>query len=97
MLESTGSMMISLFNVSLYLSENLALNKKAWQHSSCCQARSAANNAVDGNTNQNYLNNSCAISTDGDRNPEWNVDLGSILSIHHVKIYFRTDDIYWGR
>lgn len=53
-----------------------------------------AGKAIDGNTNQSYLSNSCAI-TDFDRNRNtsiwWTVWLQKKFNVAYIEIYFRSD------
>eukprot|EP00105_Crassostrea_gigas_P046694 XP_019930842.1 PREDICTED: uncharacterized protein LOC109621204 [Crassostrea gigas] len=53
-----------------------------------------AGNAIDGNTNQDYLSDSCAI-TDVDRNRNtftwWKVWLKQRFNVAYIEIYFRSD------
>lgn len=56
-----------------------------------------AGKAIDGNTNQNYLSNSCAITNfDGNRNTSiwWTVWLQKRFSVAYLEIYFRSDSKY---
>lgn len=56
-----------------------------------------AGKAIDGNTNQSYLSNSCAI-TDvyGNRNTSiwWRVWLQKKFNVAYIEIYFRSDSKY---
>lgn len=80
---------IFLLNIGCFLSENLAMNKPAWQ-------TPLSNNswrsefAVDGNAKL------CTISADKQSTAEWHVDLGNVSSVREISIYYRTDDISWG-
>lgn len=53
-----------------------------------------AGKAIDGNTNQNYLSNSCAITDlNGNRNTSiwWKVWLQKKFNVAYIQIYFRSD------
>lgn len=56
-----------------------------------------AGKAIDGNTNQDYISNSCAI-TNVDRNRNtaiwWKVWLEKRFSVAYIEIYFRSDSKY---
>lgn len=56
-----------------------------------------AGKAIDGNTDQNYLSDSCAI-TDvvGNRNTSiwWKVWLEKKFNVAYIEIYFRSDSKY---
>jgi hypothetical protein len=83
----------------LIFPENIALNKPAWQRSQFKpgDSRFHASNAVDGRKSDLvYLGGQCAISDNSQRTATWRVDLGDILSIRHITIYFRTDNNPWG-
>ena len=73
--------------------ENLALKKEAWQSN---YYYDTADLAVDG-LKQNLIwdGGQCAWSLGG-RIEEWRVDLGGILSIHHIFIQYATDKRVWG-
>lgn len=81
--------------------ENIALHKSAWQlhpymynHN---MITTNASNAVDGlKTNLSYFEGQCALSEDNRYEALWRVDLGAVLGIHHINIYYRTDNAPWG-
>jgi len=68
---------------------NLAQGKTATQ-SSTFAPQAAASDAVDGNTDGNYNNNSVA-TTNTAAQPWWQVDLGSSQPIEDVQLWNRTD------
>lgn len=81
--------------------ENIALNKSAWQlhpYENSATAESAdASKAVDGlKTNLSFFGQQCTVSANEKYEAEWRVDLGAVLSIHHITIYYRTDNQPWG-
>lgn len=39
----------------------------------------------------------CTQSEDEEKIATWRVDLGAVLGIHHITIYYRTDDVTWGK
>lgn len=51
-----------------------------------------SDNAVDGMyRNRSDAGGQCTISDDGKYTAEWRVDLGSVVNIKHINIYYRTD------
>lgn len=81
---------------SLYLlKENLALNKHTWQeHPWPDSTRDfGSENAVDGLYTDRGIGGQCTINTDGYYTAEWRVDLGSVVRISHINIYYRTDNM----
>lgn len=50
-------------------------------------------NAVDGMyTDRGNNGGQCTISDDGKYNATWRVDLGKVVSIGHINIYYMTDN-----
>jgi hypothetical protein len=68
---------------------NLALGKAALQSSTYSSITGAAN-AVDGNTDGNYLDGSMAV-TNPEANAWWQVDLGAGATVSSIAIWNRTD------
>ncbi|XP_061190942.1 multiple epidermal growth factor-like domains protein 11 [Saccostrea echinata] len=77
------------------LLENLALRRPTWMENIFPGkiVEWGASKAVDGRyTDRGGKGNQCTISDDGKQTATWRVDLGSIVSISHIKIYHRTDN-----
>lgn len=77
---------------------NVALNKPAHQQKSYGEGNALydASNAVDGlKSNLKYDGGQCTVSADGQQTATWWVNLTSIHSIHHITIYYRTDNVAW--
>lgn len=82
----------------LIVTENIALNKQAWQM--------YPRNGWDGWGDQkvvdglkSYLDDlrgECTISADVKLTAGWGVDQGNILSIYHIFMQYRTDNHRWG-
>ena len=83
-----------------FLSENIALNKPAYQenpHTGLPEAVTQASNAVDGlKSDLDVLGGQCVFSQNDLKTATWGVNLTSILSIHHMRIYYRTGNVPWG-
>lgn len=74
---------------------NVALNKPAYQQYpyDADDDRYRAANAVDGQKSDlSWWGGQCAVSVDNKKTATWWVNLTSIHNIHHIKIYFRTDN-----
>lgn len=57
-----------------------------------------ASNAVDGlKSNLHWSGGQCAISALEEETATWWVHLGRIHSIHHITLYYRTENDYWGK
>ncbi|XP_061171007.1 multiple epidermal growth factor-like domains protein 10 [Saccostrea echinata] len=76
--------------------ENLALLKPAYQEYEWPSRPIdwGAAKAVDGQySDRGAAGNQCTISADKKQTATWRVDLGSIVSISHIEIHYRTDNI----
>lgn len=81
--------------------ENIALHKSAWQLHPYENLRLedlfGATNAVDGlKTNLSSFGGQCTQSANYKREAMWHVDLGAVLGIHHITIYYKTENVIWG-
>ena len=83
------------------LSENIALQKPTYQkhqYLRLADSLTRASNAVDGlKTNLSVLGAQCVISENDQPSALLSVNLTSILSIHHINIYFRTENNPWSK
>lgn len=48
-------------------------------------------------SNLSYTALQCTQSEDKETIATWRVDLGAVLGIHHITIYYRTDGVTWGK
>ncbi|XP_078329149.1 uncharacterized protein LOC111112852 [Crassostrea virginica] len=87
------------FNTFLSAFENIALQKPTYQkhqYLRLADSLTRASNAVDGlKTNLSVLGAQCVISENNQPSALLWVNLTSILSIHHINIYFRTENNPW--
>nr|XP_034322583.1 uncharacterized protein LOC105338080 [Crassostrea gigas] len=75
--------------------ENLALRKPTWENNPWPDNENFKTaNAVDGKyTDRTAGGGQCTISDDGKHTAEWRVDLGSVVSIRRIDIYYRIERI----
>ncbi|XP_048750500.2 multiple epidermal growth factor-like domains protein 11 isoform X2 [Ostrea edulis] len=97
---SAASMLhVCLFFVAFQLSsayDNIALRKVAQQLHPYSSNYWGADRAVDGlKANLSAFGRQCTISSVEKQNATWWVDLGDVASIHHITIYYRTDNLDW--
>ena len=60
-------------------------------------SNTGAEKAVDGLKSDLSVNGGqCAIAGSGLKTATWRVDLRDISSIHHMTIYYRTENLPWG-
>ena len=94
--------MLSKLMISILV--NIALNKPTYQQYPYATARSnfhpsmvEASNAVDGlKSDLSVTGGQCVISENKKQTATWWVNLTNILSIHHITIYYRTENEEWG-
>lgn len=82
--------------------ENIALHKCAWQlypyGNRFREDLWNASNAVDGlKTDLSCAGHQCTHSANNKKEAMWRVDLRAILGIHSITLYYRTDNVPWGR
>ncbi|XP_062620209.1 uncharacterized protein LOC134281787 isoform X5 [Saccostrea cucullata] len=79
--------------------ENIALFKPTWQSNQYNLGNDIfhSSNAVDGlKTDLGAWGGQCVISADKQRTAIWWLNLTSVVSIHHILIYYRTENEKWG-
>ena len=77
--------------------ENIALYKPAQEEFPYEHPNVSPGNAVDGRkADLSGLGGQCSLSDVNQRTATWWVNLTNILSIHHITIYYRTDNAPWG-
>lgn len=81
----------------IFFPANIALNKTTYMSSTFSNFTSSKN-AVDGEkTDLSYFGGQCAISKNEYTTAEWRVDLENPCSITNITIYFRTENLPWGK
>ena len=83
------------------ISENIALHKPTYQQhpyrGSIERELVNSSNAVDGlRSDLSFKGGQCVLSDNEKQTATWWVNLTSILSIHHITIYYRTGNLPWG-
>ena len=73
----------------------MALRKSVWENRPWPGEKDwRGDNAVDGRyTNRSAQGGQCVISRDRVENATWKVDLGGVVSISHIYIYYRTENM----
>ena len=81
-------------NSFVYRKENLALGKPVWEDQPLQNPQDwRGDKAVDGRyTDRSALGGQCVISRNYAQTATWRVDLGGVVSISHIDIYYRTDN-----
>lgn len=82
--------------------ENVALRKNAWQlhpyENPYLRDSMNASKAVDGlKTDLSSSGHQCTLSANFKDQALLSVDLGRVFGIHHITIYYRTDNVPWGK
>lgn len=86
---------ISELNKIPYHSENLAFGKPTWEQHPWPESDVdfGSENAVDGLYTDRGQGGQCTISENKKTTAEWRVDLGGVVSIGHIDIHYRTDNV----
>ena len=77
----------------IYFSENVALNKSAWQQDT--KFNYLANKGVDGHKSYLHMYSEECVTSEYNATSAWRVDLENVLSIHHISIQFATNNNSW--
>lgn len=79
---------------NFFFIENLAIRRPTWQQYPwpSPEIDYGSENAVDGMYTDRGSGGHCAISDNNQTTAMWRVDLGSVVSISHIDIYYRTDN-----
>ena len=87
-----------------FITENIALHKQTYQQhpfptpvGNIYAALVDASNAVDGlKSNLSIWGGQCVVSDNQQQTATWWVKLNSVVSIHHITVYYRTGNANWG-
>jgi lysophospholipase L1-like esterase/uncharacterized cupredoxin-like copper-binding protein len=91
-----GDEPLTLAEVEVFSSgRNVALQAKATQSSEAWGG--APERAIDGDASPSFGSGSQSHTTEGQRDPWWEIDLGSMQNIDEVVIHNRQDEPYWNR
>lgn len=84
---------VVICNLTLFI-ENLAFPRPTWQQYPWPypEIDFGSDNAVDGMYTDRGGGGQCTINDNNQTTAMWRVDLGSIVSISHIDIYYRTDN-----
>ena len=85
--------------ILVYFTENIALHKPTYQQYPyyALGPNADVSNAVDGlKTDLDYGGGQCVLSANSKYTATLWVNLASILSIHEIRIYYRTGNVAWG-
>lgn len=91
---NSNSLHLSYLVTCFIFTENLALHKPTWEQYPWPDIRRdfGSENAVDGFYTDRGTGGQCTISDDGKYTATWRVDLGGVVSISCIDIYYRTDN-----
>nr|XP_022312235.1 uncharacterized protein LOC111117410 [Crassostrea virginica]XP_022312236.1 uncharacterized protein LOC111117410 [Crassostrea virginica] len=91
---------VIIFSVFMYTTvvlgfENLALGQPVWEDRPWKGKENwTGENAVDGRyDNRSAMGGQCVVSENFKQTATWRVDLGGVVSISHIDIYYRTDNL----
>lgn len=70
------------------------MKKPTWQHHPwpALERDYGSENAVDGLYTHCGMEGDCTISAEGYYTATWVVDLGSVVNIRYINVYYRTDN-----